>query len=100
MMELESSEEVFREELIRLLHSIDRKLGLLVNKAGVKKVSSESRDEVWEELMEGYTTRRLNGVDLDSDRFWITSEKNLARCKRLGLKPEEVLEELRRRCGV
>lgn len=99
MVLVTESDSNFREELLHLLSSIDRKLDLLINKTGGRRVSGDSKDEIWEQLEQGFLSRRLNGVDPVSDKFWITSEKNLARCKRLGMDPMKVLEELNRRLG-
>jgi len=99
MVLVTESDTGFREEVIHLLSSIDRKLDLIINKTGGRKVFGGSKDEIWEQLEQGFLSRRLNGVDPDADKFWIMSEKNLARCKRLGLDPMKVLDELNRRLG-
>ncbi len=92
-------EVMFREVVIQLLSSIDRKLDLIINKTGGRRVSGGSKDEIWEQLEQSFLCRRLNNIDPASDKFWITSEKNLARCKRLGMDPMKVLDELNRRLG-
>ena len=89
------------EDINKKIHDHEVKIRALLEKkkdllqAGIAETKQEGlNDTIWKGLQTTYQKRKKQGSDRASDENWITSPKNLIKCKTIGKEPLLALKEL------